>query len=1357
MFHSIPVPTKERDLSSPLVRANPLAQSDAEAAALPPSISPLQIADIQFSLESGFDTPPCIDLVKRAARVPLPYAIRLTIVDEHGPIRPISVRLERFFEETPTMFLAVINGDIDCCADKSEEAFGVPNSDSLKHALAENCLTFWAAPDTIEIPHGAKKQGLGRMLLTVTDDEYTDHEIPITISVTPTEPCISVVAPGYPGRDIRSETNISFAEHNHDSEALVTVRNETEGDAPVLLNVVLEDSAGGTFSIGEASEEKVNCIPLLIPSGSARSFRTRFETRPELTLRRRYYGSVLIKYAFVMLGDKTLGQDFELYQYFDHVLNLTSSVGNPAARTRSIAMDSVGQEAARLHCQSDDECVCSDSEEHAEAPCALLDSFKMLLKTKSIQAKAIDEKHGSTEIHADKEKRELDEGIKALKKKDRSVDGMVEVADESGRKAEAVVTFPEGTYKMSSSQGGFKTPSPREGQEIQSTVQTYKTPSSEGDFKTPSPREGYEIQSSVGGFKTPSPIVEHQSSTSHEVYEALVQDGEQETPKVEEASELLHSDGRFEPPATEEVGHISTSRQDSDLKTVHDFGTAFVIQDSSEYSPIFATSTGTGEETESKLDWIDNENVRSKGNGNESEEIDIQEEAFPVASASCPLPVDGSEGTGNTPTSEDGSDHPGLDDALEEEVYEPSLCNRVSRINVDSSTLQLTQPTSSTENNEEAEEAEFRNENMSSSATTNTGVDHISLQEDLHREMESGSSCDTETEKNNEDKYQVESPHSPRNSINDEACEDRGGKAASRYVHRNSNDDVQEDLDDSPKTSSSDGPPGINSPDGSHTPLWHGSARSDPRTSLNYGIPMPTPRTHAAIRKATVEAAGEVTAHDVDVDKPVLQPIRQVEETVDIRQNVAQVVSKSPKTVCGAKLKMPRRIRENGIIMQSDKGTTTFPLLNASPHVVEVTITLDNESTDGDNRNDVDVAISPSYLVIGAKETANVTMERTGPGAGERMVLIRGATMEAHGSSRKTYRIPVHVEGSKIQKTEGAENFSMDRPTLTFYNPGQDEGTWSVRIRNGTKRTAKYKVWIEDDQTEKSGMQNSNDKSAFKVISASTGKVEAQSFVTVQVAFDGGEAVQHFHGKLNIKVGGQRDFMRLFGYSGGSNIHVGTTDLGHVHVRNGGKRSGFILIAGPENDTVAHDMSVKTVLLPGQEVNLEAPYGSGSIVYTGDEIARSRLCKTEEIEGGTNTASEESCLFTGTFEEEGQAAMKESYNWGDEDKFSLYYSRRLLDNHVRRYSFDVNHSDHVSLVESSQNGGNKRWSASVENGFIHIENLDVTKELVFKSDGTDPRQGMIAPLGDAMLAPFKETVEVNARGKIQTLQVSLSK
>lgn len=1203
-------PKLSQDLTSPVFRVNPLAANAAKAASLPTKISPILIANLQFSLFSAFGNQPFIvDLGSRAARVPLPYAICLTLSDVDGPLRPLSARLERILEPRPTLFVGVISGDLDL----SRTLEPMESLTPQQCVLTNNTLTFWAAPDSFE------PNGFARLLLTVTDHDYNDYEVPIDIKAVPVSPSISVQAPGYPHRQLRTETNLTFKEHEKESDVLITVWNETENNSPLLVNAVVEESCSGAFSIGESYGDSKICIPLIIEGGKSCTFYARFEMKPELTVRKCYYGSVLIKYAAALPAEGTPGQDQELHQFYDHVLNLRAEGGGKSCQEQHSPHWKNSDTSRRI--LVDDECVCSDIEEHGDRACILFEEPKILERDalpESIEPfdSALPTGNPLRVPQSSAVSEEL-----AFEKSYLSDDASSKLTYNKEAEASLHITadlLVDSVPNVSS---------------LDATVVDH---SASDPSKIVSNHEEHIDQKSVCdviGFpdkdQSLSPLRSHVptesvSPANPRVPGALVVPDEASLCDVSMLAE------------------VSTLVRESEAKNggnQFESRTELPASDFSDFDAKVSTKCGSQDDDVSNFRALPTE-------------LSVDSASLNVCCSETPLQeVGGIDHAGTQKDSVTFAGSPGTS-CQEKSDRRNSLVKSLGvEVEVAEKSIALKEPVS------------FLNGSEENSS--------IGVKDAISHELSDGDQKLTVRDYTWNSEWKIGSD--------------------SRYY-----DDIARAKQDV---------------SGREIPTQSSQVLEGPAPNLN-----------------SSHLRGDNTAAELETATESLTAVKR------------------------PKLKMPRRIREGGILVEANSGSVEFPVLNACSEVVEVTIFVERVKGNGDDKCHVNV--TPNYVVLAAHGTAILTMTRISAQGGEYHVLLRGSTLGPQPKKR-SYRIPMHVAPSAM-RLESNEEFAVDRPTMSFYNPTDEGREWNIRIRNGTQRAARYNAWIGQGCGE---LLNSNGNPAFQIVGSASGSIDPQKFARVRVEFVGGEGVRHFHGRLYFNVGSQQDFIPLFGYVGGSDVRLMTNDLGYVIVQNVGERAGFVVMTGPECDPV-HDQSVRAVLAPKEEREFVAPYGTGSVVYTGDEIARTRACRAENIERARADGEYESSrceigdnIFEGEFDGEEAAMQSEMLDWAAEDRFSMFYSGRLFDYAVHRYLFDLN-DETIRFMETSRTarGG---WSAVAKDGYVHIENLNVAKELSFEATGAEPCKGVIGAFGDAMLAPFREVVEVRAEGKIQTVTVQL--
>lgn len=473
--------------------------------------------------------------------------------------------------------------------------------------------------------------------------------------------------------------------------------------------------------------------------------------------------------------------------------------------------------------------------------------------------------------------------------------------------------------------------------------------------------------------------------------------------------------------------------------------------------------------------------------------------------------------------------------------------------------------------------------------------------------------------------------------------------------------------------------------------------------------------------------------------KPV-ESYDSVQDLVADDSRIGKSIRKVFKKDFKPKLKMPPWIRDGGIRIPADSGTIRLPILSASPSMIEVSVSVKSLSR---QRNPA--TVNPNFFVLNTNQTTKISISRTSAAEGK-LLLIMQCSPAKGPRLRRTYEVPLFIEQSFVH-VPAAQGFAVDRPALTFYNPDESSQNCRVRVLNGTSTPTQYKLWI--------GNARKGQRAAFKVQSTKRGFIEPQECVGIQVAYRGSKDVEYHRDKLYIKVGDSMDILPLFGYTGYSDVRFSVTLHGRIRARNYGTRYGFVALSGPEVDSPENEL-IKTVLGPEQACEFEPPYGTGTLIYTGDEIARSRMCYAHELmkpPTESRGSPDVECMFAGEFEGEEQAQCDEQLVWDKDTKHSLHYAGRLLDSNVKRYGFDVD-TERIVLLPDAGRGQDSKWHASVdESGIVHIENYDSKEELSFAVQGAEPRFGTVPALGDAVVAAFAENICIKARGRTLELEI----
>lgn len=293
----------------PEVRVNPMANSEEDAAKVPQEVVPQVCAELMFSSRDGFTEGVDFDLGCRAVRVPLPYAICIRVSDMEGDICPVSARIELNPDQVSSMLISMIS---------AYATFEKGEDDEGRSVYEDVVLTFWGAPDTYA------KECTASFVVTVTDTNDESYETTFCVTAHSVEPVVAVECPNAKSKVQKNDTHVTFTAGKTGEES-ITVWNETEGNAPLLLNVLIRDSAKGIFSIGRRSDDSSICFAATLPSASSFSFVVRFDLSYAQLKQSSYYGCVLIKLANMLPKRTRTWGDRDLHWTYDHVLALQIS------------------------------------------------------------------------------------------------------------------------------------------------------------------------------------------------------------------------------------------------------------------------------------------------------------------------------------------------------------------------------------------------------------------------------------------------------------------------------------------------------------------------------------------------------------------------------------------------------------------------------------------------------------------------------------------------------------------------------------------------------------------------------------------------------------------------------------------------------------------------------------------------------------------------------------------------------------------------------------------------------------------------------------------------------------------------
>lgn len=1275
------------DLGTPDVHANPLAETPDEEAEVPRGIQCENIADIPFSLEYGFEESLDVKLSCKANRVPLPYQIRICTTHTAGNIRPLSAKLECDLDLSPSMLLKMISALSYFQPVGNEHDSRLSNStDPDEHVEEEAVLTFWAAPDTF-IQHGSVT-----LLLTVLADDGNVHDTSIELHISGTEPLISVESGCHaPERD-GQEISINFGPNNTKEEP-VTIWNDSLEDAPILLNIVMQDPAGGAFSIGEVPHQVEECIPVKLLSGESFTFFTRFEVFPDLTLQRRYYGCVIIRIASIVPSKGFLDQDRELFQFYDHVINLEAL---RAGDENVYALPSIGH-SQQSACESDEDQSCEGFEEcnpfnndHPEGGCLVYSPGLINHDTENLEDDPIpnDSSEGLTSKY--EQNREDDQSS--------SEEDMAPSAKLSRFslhvKSENLEEIPEGIEKRPF---------------LLCQYALDKAPK-------------WVQNGNVGDLEQEEPFMDQDVEAKRD-----------DIPDQEVDQDVLKTNTITG--SCDEKEHISLYKTLSSRNSQSGLSSSYdpkeqILEDSSTSASVEAISPEISSSVRDNGAYHNSNIIPSNGSSSKgSESVQTSEgKVMDQNSLSTPFRKHRtSNGVNYDNAAASAIRHASAD--VRNTFYE----------NVDDDQRDITQGSSIAK----LEYSKVRQEYV-----------NFDKKKILLPEMSKGT--EAQGRSHGED---IPRSNFSRNSIN------TGGKPhvdfdsvvlpLSSNIHNQQNSQRKSsEVMDKRRRASMKPYNLLLQHEKSFSPLKgrHGSiSRSESLPSRH--------DSKSSLRPSTEEEfSSDILTYRQTLDSSLgTKEFGRTEEKKDRQFSVSSketYASDKSQYVGGfrmlsnalslksikPKLKMPRRIRKEGIMISSKSRSVEFPLLN--PTKLKLEVRLDIKQVPGSNSS---VTVTPDSIVVDALEQTKFTLSRASAEGGDMTVVVKCYTLKTPRLSTK-YELALNIQDAE-HRVLPVQGFAVDRPTLTFYNPERARQNQRVRVFNATDSQVSYEVWIGKKKAERKQSQ------PFILRSPDKGFISSKQCLPIHVFFQGSDYAEYFRDKLYISLNGRRDSIPLFGYSGGSDVRFELTENSCLKARNYGSRHGFVLLSGPDINSPS-SLTARTVLGPNEEREYLAPYGSGTIIYTGDEIARSRmrraqeLCDMEKID-----RIDEGGPFIESFEGENTALNGEDLIWTKESKHSLHYAGRLMDSNVRRFAIDPSGQSVVRLEEKSRTV-EPGWSAFVdEHGYVLIENYDAKEDLYFTVAGAEPLSGIVPPLGDSKLTAFSETVIISARAKIQKICV----
>ena len=1234
------------DLGSPEVQVNPLAETIAEARAIPSGLPSEMVVRMDFSQTYGFDRAEEVDLSFRANRVPILYSIVVNTTDFDGDIIPEFAKLERDSDSPHTMLVDVVTDRVHFTNAKD---CGNSDDGDYDNRIQQATLTFWAAPDAFI------QYGCAVLLLTVTDTEGAEHETKVELHVIGTEPIIAVEARENDPEPERKETTVVFANSGTAAEESIIIWNKTLGGAPLLINALVTDSASDAFTIRGEKGYVSDCIPMMIPSGQSYTFTASFEISPNVTLRGRYYGCVLIKLATLTPSrGRHTNSDIELHQFYDHVLNFEAHIPgvtavDPLSTIEDLSSNNVNEMLYEHRHENGEDIDAAeqqydpvfDQNDEYVGDAAGYDRKSVTAEEATIKRLSLvvspDQREQLPDGYADKRYVVCDFNLRhppCWVSEDQEIadpqnDGLIRSQDEEMNECNGEL---EGKGKRD-----YRLPNQEIDQtEDQSGLQ-YSDESYE-EWKRTLEDETAIVQNDIGCFDNPRTVKPDLGIYDRPAEDLRSSEDNFERPEVTEHSarhENIENDERVSfPPQVQLQSYIEGGTDSQSPYTVQN------------------GEIGTPEEAKEK-----------------------EAETSTVLPTTC-LP------------SNDGSGYNAGGSA-------PKLANKNARTPSDASNIRRSSDEVLTANQESSQ---LHPETVEQERSNPVGKAPFMV---MIPEETTGRVRSLSPSSEDERTLQSSSAKKPGTCLLDDPMDD---------VHRKTKQNLKSLLE-----SVGAAVEGVR--------LDQGFLK--PYTKFDSNFNMSEEMNGIGSMRGSVSSVGS------------LATMKQQQ-----RHTLRHLASrwggqKGNDARFRPKLRIPRKILEKGLSIAADSGSTSLTVCNGSMSTLRVDIAAKSGI-----RNKARISVQPQFLALRPEQKAVIRLTRLESEESKLFILLACSTLDGLQTPPCTYRLPVAIKAAK-NRVPTVQGFAVDRPTLTYYNPKSTARHCRVRVLNGTKRKVSYKVRIGENK-----FPSMYDASPFKILSHADGKVEPQKCFSVIVVFDALGDIDYFHDKLIISVGRKTDSIPLFGYSGSSNIQLSRSKEGHLRAHNTGYRYGFLVLSGPEVDSPDNAL-IRTVLAPGATRDFELPYGSGTIMYTGDEIARTRFCRSHAlVENGDN---EDNGLFLGHFEGQEQAGEEEKLFWEKEDKHTLHYAGRLMDNRTRRFMFDPN-TDKIVLFADQNREMDMSWHASMDGSkFVHIENYDPKLELAFTAFGTEPNAGAIPPLGDAILAAFGDNVQIFARGQSRVL------
>ncbi len=464
-----------------------------------------------------------------------------------------------------------------------------------------------------------------------------------------------------------------------------------------------------------------------------------------------------------------------------------------------------------------------------------------------------------------------------------------------------------------------------------------------------------------------------------------------------------------------------------------------------------------------------------------------------------------------------------------------------------------------------------------------------------------------------------------------------------------------------------------------------------------------------------------------------------LEETPDRRYSPTDITEMKQEEP--VKIRMTKSVRENGLTMKAESKYTVVALQNACSHRVEVMLKVTGKAA-------ALVYVETKSVTIEPHAKAKLRLVRNSFTGGTGFVEVAAYPVEdSMSSAGRHYRLQLAVQAASEPKRPPVApghtgRVRLDRPTLSFYRPGGNACTGTMRVLNQLNGPATIRAQVRDVtemQTPRSKQLSVPKNNPF-VCYGEEKVVRCGGMYHIRVRFDGGsdgERAAHYHGALDVLANSRKDTVPLFGYVGRSEVTCVPVP-GYMRIRNTGERAGYVI--AEKYGCVIEAKSEKMM-----------PIGSDweGHLRTGDEIARSRLKHAAEL--GVLSPPDMAALdpYLRNLEGELEVRELEDLNWEECEPISLTYAARLfeLDTLVAQYN------NGTGEFEAEKPSVEDQWHAYFDTeGRVRVANGSANEVLSFRARGAEPTVGRLPVLGDAILEHCADVVRIEARGRTEVLK-----